>query len=76
MKSIMEAIGDVINFMVMFIQIPYIFIAGYIMGWTYCPGIGSKTVYIWYPTIGVIEIWVRSDGDTTYDFITYKELFH
>ena len=76
MKNVMNIIGLVIDFVTMIIQVPYIFIAGFIMGWTYCPGFASKTMYIWYPTYGAIEVWMRPYGDITYDVITYKELFH
>ena len=76
MMTIMEAIGFAIDFMVILIQVPYIFIAGFIIGWTYCPYVGSNYIYVWYPTDGVIKMWMRPNGDITYDLVTYKELFH
>ena len=74
--KILDAIGFVIDFVVVFIQSPYIFIAGYIMGGTYCPDIGSKAVYVWYPTEGVIKAHMESNEDIVYELVTYKELFH
>ena len=76
MKIVMDAIGDVINLVVLFIQGPYIFIAGCIMGRNYCPGVESKAMYVWYPTEGAIKWWMRPDGDMTFDIVTYEELFH
>ena len=44
MMTIMEAIGFAIDFMVILIQVPYIFIAGFIIGWTYHPYVGSDYI--------------------------------
>ena len=76
MKNVMKAIGFVINLVVVFIQGPYLFIAGCIMGRNYCPGVGSKAIYAWYPTEGAIKAWMRPNCDITFDVVTYKELFH
>ena len=76
MMTIMKAIGFTIDFMVILIQVPYMIIAGAIIGWTYCPYVGSNGMYIWYPTDGVIKMWMRPNGDMTYELVTYKELFH
>ena len=73
--NVIEIVGDIIDFVVIFIQMPYIFICGIIMGNSYVPGIGSNSAYIWQPTIGVIEAYMRAYGDITYNVITYKELF-
>lgn len=74
--KIMNAIGDIIDFVVLFIQLPYMFIAGFIMGCTYTPLFGSNAAYIWYPTEGAIKMWMLPNGDITYDLVTYKELLH
>lgn len=74
--KVINVIGRIIDVVVIFIQLPYIFIAGCIMGGSYIPHFGSNNVYVWYPTIGVITLWMRPYGDIAYDFITYKELFH
>lgn len=74
--KIIKAIGYIINCAVLFIQIPYAIIAGGIMGASYIPFIGSNDVYMWYPTDGVLKIWMRPNGDITCDLVTYKELFH
>lgn len=76
MMTIMKAIGFAIDFIGILIQVPYMFIAGFIIGGTYCPYVGSNEMYIWYPTEGVIKMWMRPNGDITYDLVTYKELFH
>ena len=70
-----EIVGDIIDFVVMLIQAPYVFICGVIMGDSYVPGIGSNSAYVWQPTIGVIKMYMRPYGDMAYDVITYKELF-
>lgn len=74
--NVIKIVGDIIDFVIMLIQAPYIFICGVIMGNSYVPGIGSNSVYIWLPTIGVIEAYMRAYDDITYNVITYKELFH
>lgn len=74
--KIMNAIGWFIDFVVLCIQIPYIFIAGCIMGRSYIPFFGSNDMYVWYPTDGVIKVWMQPNGNVTYDIVTYKELFH
>lgn len=76
MKNVMNYIGLVINLVAIFIQAPYIFIAGCIMGGANRLGICSMEVYIWFPTYGVIKAWMRTDGGITCDMVTYKELFH
>ena len=70
-----KIVGDIIDFVVMLIQAPYIFICGVIMDDSYVPGIGSNEMYAWQPTIGVIKMYMRPYGDMAYDVITYKELF-
>ena len=76
MMTIMKAIGFAIDFIGILIQVPYMFIAGFTIGGTYCPYVGSNEMYIWYPTEGVIKMWMRPDGSMAYNVITYKELFH
>lgn len=75
MKAI-EIIGFIINMAIAFIQLPYLYIAGFAMGWNYLPGIGSKAIYGWYPTEGIIKLHINQDGYIVYDIITYKELFN
>lgn len=74
--KVIEIIGFIINMVMAFIQLPYLYIAGFTMGWSYLPGIGSKAVYGWYPTEGVIKLYMNPDGYTVSDIITYKELFN
>ena len=73
--NVIEIIGAIIDLVVIFIQMPYMFICGVIVGDSYVPGIGSNSVYYWQPTVGVIKVYMRAYGDVTYDVITYKELF-
>lgn len=75
MKKIMNAIGYIIDFVVLLVQVPYMFIAGAIIGGSYIPLVGSNYMYIWFPTDGVFKLWMRPNGDLTYDLITYEELF-
>ena len=73
--KIMRIIGYIIDLVALFIQLPYMFIAGAIVGESYVPYFGSNAVYIWYPTDGVLKMWMRPCGDIAFDIITYKELF-
>lgn len=74
--NVIEIVGRIIDVIVILIQTPYTYICGEIMGNSYVPGIGSKSTYIWQPTVGVIKMHMRENGDIAYDVITYKELFH
>ena len=74
--EIIGFIGFIINMVTAFIQLPYLYIAGITMGWSYRPGIGSKAIYGWYPTEGVFKLHMNPDGYTVSDIITYKELFN
>ena len=73
--KIIEGIRIIIDSMAVIIQVPYMIIAGAIMGESYIPFIGSNDVYVWYPTYDVIKVWMQPNGDITYDLVTYKELF-
>ena len=74
--KVIEIIGFIIDIVITFIQLPYMYIAGFTMGWSYLPGIGSKVIYVWYPTEGAIKLYMNPDGLIVQDIITYKELFN
>ena len=74
--NVIEIVGHMINMVVTLIQAPYAYICGVIVGNSYVPGIGSKSTYVWQPTVGVIKIHMDEYGDIAYDIITYEELFH
>ena len=73
--NVIEIVGYIIDIVVLLIQTPYMLICGAITGQSYVPGIGSNSMYVWYPTVGVIKMYLRPYGDMAYDVITYKELF-
>lgn len=76
MKSIMDAIGYAIDFVAVFIQLPYIVIAGCIASAANRAGRRSKVTYVWRPFTGVNKIWKEPNGDCMFVTLTYKELFN
>lgn len=76
MKAIISVFGAIIDFMAIVAQIPYMFIGGMIMGFSYEKYFGSRiTLNIWVPTVGLYEYWFDEYERVISREISYKQLF-
>lgn len=76
MRKIIHAIKSLIDLPIMVVQIPYVYIASLIMGALFeVAPYKFRAIYVWLPTIGVVELWIDSYGRTDSREITYKGLF-
>ena len=71
-------IARIIDLAATYVQVPHIFICGFIVAVAFAitEGDRSMPIYVWFPATGIWKSYINVDGCIKHRVITYKELFN